>query len=180
MPYNVGSRGTYGCSGYPVVKDDGTVMGCHETRAEAEAQQRAIYANENKVNKSMYSVVADNPACNGQFAVVDESGEVEGCFETRPEAESFASMKNKDEQDDEMDDIDMYMSKWNGVFSPVIRKAEKPNYGDIIKPRKGEPADKELYNRVKAEAKRKFEVYPSAVANAWVVAEYKRRGGTYK
>jgi hypothetical protein len=23
-------------------------------------------------------------------------------------------------------------------------------------------------------------VYPSAVANAWVVAEYKRRGGTYK
>ena len=81
---------------------------------------------------------------------------------------------------EEWDEVDEYMSKWNGVFSPVINKAEKPNYGNIIKPRKGEPADKELYNRVKAEAKRKFEVYPSAVANAWVVAEYKRRGGTYK
>jgi hypothetical protein len=43
-----------------------------------------------------------------------------------------------------------------------------------------EPADKELYSRVKAEAKKKFDVYPSAVANAWVVSEYKKRGGTYK
>jgi hypothetical protein len=43
-----------------------------------------------------------------------------------------------------------------------------------------EPADKELYSRVKAEAKEKFDVYPSAVANAWVVREYKKRGGTYK
>ena len=43
-----------------------------------------------------------------------------------------------------------------------------------------EPADKELYNRVKAEAKKKFDVYPSAVANAWVVREYKKRGGTYR
>ena len=45
---------------------------------------------------------------------------------------------------------------------------------------KSEPADKDLYNRVKAEAKDKFDVYPSAVANAWIVREYKKRGGTYK
>ena len=60
-----------------------------------------------------------------------------------------------------------------------MTKAKKPNYGGIIKPRKGKPADKELYARVIAEAKRKFDVYPSAVANAWVVQEYKRRGGKY-
>ena len=42
------------------------------------------------------------------------------------------------------------------------------------------PADKELYARIVSEAKRKFDVYPSAVANAWVVQEYKRRGGKYK
>jgi hypothetical protein len=30
------------------------------------------------------------------------------------------------------------------------------------------------------EAKDKFDVYPSAVANSWVVQEYKRRGGMYK
>ena len=68
---------------------------------------------------------------------------------------------------------------WSGMFSPVMTKASKPNYGNIIKPRKGSPSNKELYARIIAEAKRKFEVYPSAVANAWVVAEYKRRGGKY-
>ena len=56
----------------------------------------------------------------------------------------------------------------------------KDKYDQVIKPRKGEPADKELYARIVAEAKRKFDVYPSAYANGWVVQEYKRRGGTYK
>lgn len=37
-----------------------------------------------------------------------------------------------------------------------------------------------LYARVKAEAKRKFDVYPSAYANAWLVKTYKKRGGGYK
>jgi hypothetical protein len=39
--------------------------------------------------------------------------------------------------------------------------------------------DKALYSRVKSEAKKKFDVYPSAYANAWLVREYKKRGGTY-
>lgn len=42
------------------------------------------------------------------------------------------------------------------------------------------PTDKALYARVKAEAKRKFKVYPSAYANGWLVREYKSRGGTYR
>jgi len=41
------------------------------------------------------------------------------------------------------------------------------------------PKNKALYSRVKAEAKRKFKVYPSAYANAWLVRTYKKRGGTY-
>jgi len=58
----------------------------------------------------------------------------------------------------------------------------KPNYGDFIKPRRGgsTPSDPKLYARVVQAAKDKFDVYPSAVANSWVVQEYKRRGGTYK
>lgn len=40
--------------------------------------------------------------------------------------------------------------------------------------------DKKLHAAVKAEAKRKFKVYPSAYANAWMVQEYKRRGGTFR
>ena len=32
----------------------------------------------------------------------------------------------------------------------------------------------------KAAAKRKFDVYPSAYANAWLVKTYKKRGGGYR
>jgi hypothetical protein len=63
-----------------------------------------------------------------------------------------------------------------------MEKAKKPNYGAMIKPRSGgsSPANPKLYARVVQAAKDKFDVYPSAVANSWVVQEYKRRGGTYK
>jgi hypothetical protein len=61
-------------------------------------------------------------------------------------------------------------------------KAKKPDYDEFIKPRRGgsEPSNARLYARIIQEAKDKFDVYPSAVANSWVVQEYKRRGGTYK
>lgn len=62
----------------------------------------------------------------------------------------------------------------------IEKKEDETDYSEVITPRKGEPADKELYERVKREAKAKFDVYPSAVANAWVVREYKARGGKYK
>ncbi len=55
----------------------------------------------------------------------------------------------------------------------------KDKFKEVISDRKGEPANKELYARIVSEAKRKFEVYPSAYANGWVVQEYKRRGGKY-
>ena len=42
------------------------------------------------------------------------------------------------------------------------------------------PTNPKLYARVKAEAKRKFAVYPSAYANGWLVRTYKQRGGGYR
>ncbi len=45
--------------------------------------------------------------------------------------------------------------------------------------KRNSPTNKALYNRVKAEAKRKFKVWPSAYASGWLVKEYKRRGGKY-
>jgi hypothetical protein len=45
---------------------------------------------------------------------------------------------------------------------------------------KAVPTNPSLYARVKAEAKRKFKVYPSAYANGWLVREYKKRGGGYR
>ncbi len=49
------------------------------------------------------------------------------------------------------------------------------------KPKKSGPTpkNKALYSRVKSEAKRKFDVWPSAYASAWLTREYKKRGGTY-
>jgi hypothetical protein len=44
---------------------------------------------------------------------------------------------------------------------------------------KPKPTNMKLYNKVKAEAKRKFDVYPSIYANSWLVGEYKKRGGKY-
>jgi hypothetical protein len=46
--------------------------------------------------------------------------------------------------------------------------------------RKKEPKPKkpQLYARVKSEAKKKF-TWPSAYGSAWLVREYKKRGGTY-
>jgi hypothetical protein len=41
------------------------------------------------------------------------------------------------------------------------------------------PKNPALWSRVKAAAKAKFDVYPSAYANAWAAKEYKKRGGTW-
>ena len=48
------------------------------------------------------------------------------------------------------------------------------------KKKKNIPTNPKLYARVKAAAKRKFDVCPSAYANAWLVREYKKRGGGYR
>ena len=52
MPYHVGEKGSYGCKGYPAVKDDGTVMGCHTTAEEAANQIYAINVSEGNVDKA--------------------------------------------------------------------------------------------------------------------------------
>ena len=46
--------------------------------------------------------------------------------------------------------------------------------------KKNVPTNKELYNRVKVATKARYDTYPSAYANGWLVQEYKRRGGKYK
>jgi len=57
MPYKVGAKGSYGCSGYPAVKDDGTVMGCHKTRGDAAGQIYAINRSEGNIGKVASDIV---------------------------------------------------------------------------------------------------------------------------
>ena len=217
MPYKVGAKGSYGCSGYPAVKDDGEVMGCHKTRSAASGQIYAINRSEGNIGKSMHvikegdfvmgmtkegmvhgmvehimteggtlgtpgseyaleSMPPENPAMSVRIYKEEEDG-------WEPTAYSIGMMHNDAEvinienhsmeNDEEGSGMDAYDNS--------IGKAEKPNYADFIKPRSGgsRPTNPRLYASVVQAAKDKFDVYPSAVANSWVVQEYKRRGGTY-
>jgi hypothetical protein len=98
-----------------------------------------------------------------------------------------ADINNHTMEDDDMDSevaMAMYDSSIgkSQEMEDEMEKAKKPNYGEMIQPRRGgsTPSNPRLYARVVQAAKDKFDVYPSAVANSWVVQEYKRRGGTYK
>jgi hypothetical protein len=234
MPYSIGAKGSYGCSGYPAVKD-GTneVMGCHTTRAEAAAQIYAINRSEGNIGKAATSLV------EGDFAMTEHGGEgdfhigqvvhimyegmlgntgTEYALEATPENPAVLIQLFEQEEDGYWEATRLYSACSMGLMVKIppletepekqdsevmmamydssIGKREmanapyedaedmdkvKPNYQDMLdRPGSSNPSNMDLYNRIKQEARTKFDVYPSAVANAWVVAEYKRRGGTYK
>ena len=235
MPYSIGAKGSYGCSGYPAVKDGtGEVMGCHTTRAEAAAQIYAINRSEGNIGKAATSLV------EGDFAMTEHGGEgdfhigqvvhimyegmlgntgTEYALEATPENPAVLIQLFEQEEDGTweatrlysacsmglmvkippltMEDEEMDSEVMMAMYDSSIGKREmanapyeddedmdkaKPDYEDMIKPRRGgsTPSNPRLYETVIREAKDRFDVYPSAVANAWVVGEYKRRGGTYK
>ena len=216
MPYMVGAKGSFGCSGYPALKE-GTneVMGCHTTRAEAAAQIYAINRSEGKVGKSMH-VIKEGDFVMGMTKegmihgmvehIMTEGGTLgtpgsEYALESMPPENPAMSVRIYKEEDggweptaysigmmyNDAEVIDMEshsMEEESDMESEenYMDKAKKPNYSEIIQPRRGgsTPANPKLYARVVQAAKDKFDVYPSAVANSWVVQEYKRRGGTYK
>ena len=243
MPYKVGAKGSYGCSGYPALKE-GTneVMGCHETRAEAAAQIYAINRSEGNIDKSMHEIkegdfvmyvgeddenmvgrveyVMTNPGLlglpgseysmeymeNDKPVIVREYEEEDGAWEEKAYVSyhrmsevirieslsvsvemvmemgsSGTGIPAMPEQSDMQNMYDVQIGK-SGDKEDEMEKAKKPNYGEMIQPRRGgsTPSNPQLYARVVQAAKDKFDVYPSAVANSWVVQEYKRRGGTYK
>ena len=81
-------------------------------------------------------------------------------------------------------DIDKDGNKTESMKAAAKQAKSKMKKGGSIKKKPAKkkgatPKNKALYARVKAEAKRKFKVYPSAYANAWLVRTYKKRGGTY-
>jgi hypothetical protein len=92
----------------------------------------------------------------------------------------IADINNHSMEEEDSKEIDSEVAM--AMYDSSIGKAKKPNYREMIQPRRGgsTPSNPQLYARVVQAAKDKFDVYPSAVANSWVVQEYKRRGGTYK
>jgi hypothetical protein len=74
----------------------------------------------------------------------------------------------------------MKASRGMGCIRPELIKsrARAPGYvkgGEA----KSTPKNASLWSQVKSEAKSKFDVYPSAYANAWAAKEYKKRGGSW-
>jgi hypothetical protein len=233
MPYRVGAKGSFGCSGYPALKE-GTneVMGCHTTRAEAAAQIYAINLSEGNIGKSMHEIkegdfvmgMTSEGMVHGVVEhIMTEGGTLgtpgsEYALESMPPENPAMSVRIYEEEDgkweptaysigmmyknaqvvdinnhtmeDDKEEMDsevamaMYDSSIgkSQEMKDEMEKAKKPNYGEMIQPRSGgsTPSNPKLYARVVQAAKDKFDVYPSAVANSWVVQEYKRRGGTYK
>ena len=233
MPYRIGAKGSFGCSGYPALKE-GTneVMGCHQTRSEAAAQIYAINRSEGNIGKSMNEIkegdfvtyigeddemmvgrveyVMTNPGLlglpgseysmeyieNDKPVIVRKYKEENGAWKEKPYV-SYHRMSQVIKIESLSVSVDLVVemgSSESGIppaadpetmmqmYNTQIGKAKKPNYEDMIKPRRNgsTPSNPKLYATVVQAAKDKFDVYPSAVANSWVVQEYKRRGGTYK
>lgn len=62
---------------------------------------------------------------------------------------------------------------------PVFVKTKVDENLDILS-EKNEPTNPELWSKAKSLARQKFDVYPSAYANAWAAKWYKKRGGSWK
>lgn len=60
----------------------------------------------------------------------------------------------------------------------AVRRARRRSKASAKK--RNIPTNKKLYARVKAATRRKFAVYPSAYANAYLVRMYKKAGGKYR
>jgi hypothetical protein len=225
--YRAGAKGSYGCDGYPTVSSDGTVHGCHPTKAAAAAQARAIWASVNSKKNIEIKDLEKASFVEGDFALIscedeihvgrieyvmtngasgipgseyyietsmDDPAIIARCLEFDSEGqyweetEYLVAAKASDATKIAPLTLDAEAVMVDGNLMPdpstmpEMGKADKPNYSDMIKPRKGgsTPTNPRLYAAIVREAKDKFDVYPSAVANGWVVQEYKRRGGTYK
>lgn len=62
----------------------------------------------------------------------------------------------------------------------MIIKLSNKYLNDITEEKKPKPTKPEKWAYAKAEAKKKFDVYPSAYANAWAAKKYKELGGGWR
>ena len=63
---------------------------------------------------------------------------------------------------------------------PSKKKSESGTHSIQLEKKKPQPTNAGLWSRAKAAAKSKFDVYPSAYANAWAAKWYKAKGGGWR
>lgn len=66
-----------------------------------------------------------------------------------------------------------YAEQWKNVNPELIEAVST-----LVE--KNVPTDKSKWSYYKSQAKKKFEVYPSAYANAWAAKKYKAAGGGWR
>jgi len=114
MPYSIGSKGSYGCSGYPAIKNDTKeVMGCHKTRKEAAAQIYAINRSEKQGFLSLAKIVNRGKDMKKPFKmqeIVDEIKDMledmvnptDTVAEIQEEFVKFVDLKPEEQTDEEI------------------------------------------------------------------------------
>lgn len=117
MPYSVGEKGSYGCSGYPVVKDGTSeVMGCHDTAEAAQRQISAINMSEAEKGKKKMTSAFGQP----EPASYNESHFNWSTPVRKPERSSFKIGKSLPDIDFdiELDDNEEVIEKADG-YAPT-------------------------------------------------------------
>ena len=69
------------------------------------------------------------------------------------------------------------MAKQEKETDPGIKEAEE-KFEELLE--KNVPTNPKLWSKFKAQAKAKFDVYPSAYANGWAAKQYKKAGGSWR
>jgi hypothetical protein len=75
----------------------------------------------------------------------------------------------------EMNSNEELAAELHDVFLKVSAKKKKKKSSS-----KNVPNNPSLWSSCKAQAKAKFDVYPSAYANGWAAKQYKSKGGTWR
>lgn len=117
MPYHIGSRGSNGCSGYPVVSDAGNVAGCHPTETEANAQLAALYANVADAGKS------ENPVMP---TPTYQKCECEICVDQNLKCSSCPECQSGMDSEMEMAAYDASIGKGSPCWDGYVQRGMKP------------------------------------------------------
>lgn len=79
------------------------------------------------------------------------------------------------------DEVKKHEKKMHGKDGEVAKHVDKMHKEDVEQiEEKNSPTSPEKWAKAKAAAKSKFDVYPSAYANAWAAKKYKAMGGGWK
>ena len=66
------------------------------------------------------------------------------------------------------------------TFSKLKQRKRRKKMNEEVLLEKNVPTNPKLWAQAKAQAKKKFSVYPSAYANGWAAKKYKEMGGTWR